>query len=168
MKKMWLISLSIIVFLIASGILISILIKPSESFFELTLAVDNTSFEVGDEVDITAKFINHSFGTYISSFHPDKIVILIYKEGTNPPMVNLPAAEYIILPWKTMKVQSKYTFFETGTYIITASCSPTIEGEQYYLTVTEQIVVKYESCHFKVYHEEYSNDSLFSADYYRS
>ncbi|MBN2300788.1 MAG: hypothetical protein JXC31_06360 [Acholeplasmataceae bacterium] len=142
MKKKWLISLSIIVLLIASGVLVSILIKPSKSFFELTLDVENNSYEVGDEVDITAKFINHSFGTYIGSFHPDKIVFLIYKEGTNPPEVNLPAANYIVLPFGTMKVECKYTVFEVGTYIITALCGTTIEGENYDLRITELIEVE--------------------------
>ncbi len=106
------------------------------------MEINNTTFEVGDEVEVSAKFIYHSFGTYIGTFHPDKIVFLIYREGTNSPMVNLPGMDYIILPFGTMTAQNKYTVSEAWTYIIRAWCSATIEGEHYNLITTEQIVVE--------------------------
>ncbi len=128
--------------MIFSGFLVSIIIKPSESFFELTIEVDNTSFEVGDEIEVTAKFINHSFGIYSGSFNSMIIVILLYREGLDSPAFTQLATNRIIWPFETMNVQKTLALNEIGNYILKAICSVEIEGEDYTLITTEQIVVE--------------------------
>ncbi|GEM_PF-1584126 len=142
MTKKKFVLISILVFLVFSAILVSILIKPSSSFFELTLEINNTTFEVGDEVEVSAKFINHSFGTYTGTFNSMIVVILMYREGLDSPIYTLLATDRIILPFGTMKVQRNFNPYEADNYIVKAICSVIIEGEDYDLIKTELIVVE--------------------------